>query len=362
MMMKIKARNFLFYLTAFVSITQSLFAEDFRRAWKEDSDPSNFDASYVKNFYSLPREGTVKHFPWTSTFFPSSLGGIAYRPQTEETPFRYRSPSREEVMKMSLAERERLSPAEKYDIWLGRFDYPTVYYELGRTTPKDPDWAGLCHGWAPSAINFHEPRDVTLVSKDGIEVPFTSYDIKAYLSYYQGEHGENEAKFLGIRCNGSGRGISKFRPSCRGVNAGAFHVAVTNEIGIRKKSFVFDRDPSYQVWNQPAVSYTYKIVKEKKGRFIGSAKGTKKRVFIKMSLIYTDEVGDSDWAALSSRGLKNVDTISYYYRLELDKHGQILGGKWKSSMRPDFLWQQDRPTFSGYYGDIETIYRASLKQ
>ncbi len=47
---------------------------------------------------------------------------------------------------MSLDDLKILSPAEKYDIYVGRYDYPTVQSEWKRTNPEDAHWEGLCHG------------------------------------------------------------------------------------------------------------------------------------------------------------------------------------------------------------------------
>src|SRR5574343_122515 len=59
-----------------------------------------------------------------------------------------------------------LSPAEKYDLYIGRTDFPLTNYELKRTgirTKKNiPEWEGICHYWAPASYLFDEPGPITV--------------------------------------------------------------------------------------------------------------------------------------------------------------------------------------------------------
>ncbi len=48
---------------------------------------------------------------------------------------------------------------------------------------------------------------------------------------------------------------------------------------------------------------------------------------------------------------------SYRYYLELDSNQKIIGGKWVSSERPDFLWRQEPPTFTGYFAGVAELFR-----
>ena len=43
--------------------------------------------------------------------------------------------------------------------------------------------------------------------------------------------------------------------ACSDTNAGAFHTAISNLVGIRKTSLVEDRAYDYEVWNQPVRGY-----------------------------------------------------------------------------------------------------------
>ena len=49
---------------------------------------------------------------------------------------------------------------------------------------------------------------------------------------------------------------------CRDLNAGAFHVAMTNLLGLQGRGFVEDRTFDYEVWNQPVKSYEVHTMEE----------------------------------------------------------------------------------------------------
>jgi hypothetical protein len=159
--------------------------------------------NYNYRFDSLPTSGNVDdaHMPWSDNYWESDWGGISLRwntltqeqldPEGTETldkfeQFRYTPPTREQVKAMSKEALTKLSPAEKYDILMSRYDYPTVTAERKRTSPTMEDWMGICHGWVPAAINNPEPAPTEATNKEGVVVPFGSTDVKALLSYYYG--------------------------------------------------------------------------------------------------------------------------------------------------------------------------------
>jgi hypothetical protein len=66
--------------------------------------------------------------------------------KSEPEDFHYHLYSKYELKDLTEDELMELSPAEKLDILSGRYDYPTVRSEWGRTSPNDEYWEGLCHG------------------------------------------------------------------------------------------------------------------------------------------------------------------------------------------------------------------------
>lgn len=171
--------------------------------WNSINDPRNMNPNYEYRFDALPFKGGVDdaHMPWSDNYWESDWGGISLRwvglPEAQLDPegtevldkyaqFRYLPPTRSEVMGMSKADLAKLSPAEKYDIAMGRYDLPTHRSERLRTSPNRPDWEGICHGWVPAAIHHAEPLPVEITNPDGLVIPFGSSDVKALLSYYYG--------------------------------------------------------------------------------------------------------------------------------------------------------------------------------
>ena len=124
-----------------------------------------------------------------------------------------------------------------------------------------PGWAGICHGWSPASIMTPAPkRSVTVISASGAPVIFYPSDIKALASAAWAN--SPPKNFLaGTRCNVGrpaedemGRVIDA---GCFDVNPGTWHMAVVNEMGLHKRSFVIDAQYDFQIWNYPLYSYHY---------------------------------------------------------------------------------------------------------
>ncbi|MES2962592.1 MAG: hypothetical protein V4760_01795, partial [Bdellovibrionota bacterium] len=121
---------------------------------------------YESRLDRLAKSGRAEIKPWSDTYWPSREGGAAYRWQSAgggkelTDPHYYRPHDSYALAEMSDESLAKLSPAEKYDIIQGRFDYPTVRKEASRTSPEMPKWHGLCHAVAIATTNFAEPRTV----------------------------------------------------------------------------------------------------------------------------------------------------------------------------------------------------------
>ena len=169
--------------------------------WNGTNNPKNMNAKYQYRFDALPLKGTLDdaHMPWSDNYWESDWAGISLRwmnlreqqldPEGTErldkyAQFKYSPPTRDEIRGMSQADLAKLSPAEKYDLLMGRYDFPTLKSERARTSPTRPDWDGICHGWGPAAIHYAEPLPVEVKNPDGVMVPFGSSDVKGLLSYY----------------------------------------------------------------------------------------------------------------------------------------------------------------------------------
>lgn len=330
-------------------------------AWNRQNDPLNLNGEYNRVLTELPLEASIETPPWSDSYWPSSRGGLANRwKDWSSDPFTAALKTKEEVAQLTEKELALLSPAEKYDIFIGSYDYPLTSHERRRTSPDAQGWEGLCHGWAAAAANFSEPKPVLVESAEGIKIPFGSADVKALLTFLQGEYSNERTRFLGARCNVDldTNPDAATRAECRDTNAGAFHIVISNQLGLRKESFVADVTRDLQVWNQPVHGFKSTIVSYQDPS-PGAAAGTVKEAVIETTMTYTVEVG-AMWDALIGTSGHSDSYESYNYRIELNANGVIIGGEWISDNRPDFLWIQKRARFSGFFRKMQSIYDASM--
>lgn len=358
-------------------------SSDTQEAWNQVNSPWIMSGSdTVTDFWNLPLSGEVAQKGWSDYYWPTYQGGISYRWLTKSKIY----PAFPRGYTNTVFALQ--SPAEKYDILLNRYDFPTVASERYRTrvmktipgtsefdpSYEIPAWEGLCHGWAPAAHNFKEPkRVVTVTVRGNNKVVFYPSDIKALLTYYQqyGGNRSTQTVFAGQRCNNDfsklqekyNRGeiswetLKAVRESeaCRDTNAATLHLALANEIGRAKRGFIVDITRDAEVWNQPVNSFESQITGARDGASDGAAPGTVKEVQIKTLMSYSVEVPQSTVAV----GAKE-QTVEFEYVLELNDRGQVIGGRWLSDARPDFLWRESTPTFQGYFRRIADLYQASI--
>lgn len=497
--------------------------------WDAANNPVTMMASanaFETRYSALPKSGRPERAPWSDNYWPTYQGGVAHRWNWDKTDkldrlearssdrlyrgqlddnedlqklrsevYGYSTYSKDQLMAMSEEERQAvirtLSPAEKYDIYRGDFEYTTVKAERERTgiqqTLRDnPDykqgktietWFGICHAWAPATILFKEPGALTVESKDQIKVEFGASDVKALLSHMIDVDNDQTRfnTFMGTRCNSdisqnnvtrldkeifgglesknnetvekaiealfketsidvavkmglvpyilayadtaeyaqkrfnevgaslrryanrnliedfnaavnrapkilALAGTDKLTPAerlegiresfrtngCSDTNAGAFHLVLTNIVGIQKQSFVADITRDREVWNQAAAAYTSKEVATYEGDKISptAAPGTVKEVEIATTFYYTGEMAPA-WEPFgngSALDRRYHLPLNYRYKIELDVNGNIIGGSWLSDSRPDFLWGAGNMVFSPEFSDLKRLYYKAIQK
>ena len=128
---------------------------------------------------------------------------------------------------------------------------------------------------------------------------------------------QSDYEILGERCeNTKLKESSPDYEACLDINPGAFHLALTNIIGLHGKALVADVSSNLEVWNW-AVKGFKTAVKE-----VSNVNG--QRVF-----------------AVKTKMTTTKATFSYEYNLETDPVGNITGGTWTGKSRtrhPDFIW------------------------
>lgn len=346
--MKKHGIHVIFFLALIGLISESAQAD----RWNGSNNPAIMDSGFTYQLDRLPNEGKLEILPWSETYWPSQKGSINVRwNQPEPQGFSYLSPRRDQIAVMSREELSRLSPSEKYDIYMGRYDYPLKEEVKGIATPSARWWAGLCDGWSTAALQYAEPMAVDATNPDGIVVPFAASDIKGLMSYAASQHFQVETRQVGSKCNGVGRIFKS--AACADINAGALHVVLANQIGLKKQGFVVERDPGNQIWNQPV--YGFKFQKMGSAQSRDGSYGVR----VQATLFYADELEKPEWLPVVGTDKFVEGKLEMDYVLDLDSGGNIVGGDWVGrSIHPDFVWlPMNHLVFTGYMDGINRLYK-----
>lgn len=267
----------------------------------------------------------------------------------------------------------RLSPSEKYDILVGdkNMTLTEKMWEQGKKYyTRDghvETWMGLCHGWAPASYMLPRPVSfATVLAADGKTfITFYPSDIKALATLLWAKV-DTSSKFIGGRCNEKSPAIDPqtgriLAGKCFDTNPGTWHLAVVNQIGASRRSMVLDATYDYEVWNQPIVGYRYRYFNPQTFSYSRSLAGasalrvgftndrfgkyrdreTESIVGIAMDISYIVETAP-DHRSSDSAQYDRVKTVRYYYDLEIDTLGNIIGGEWYQNAHPDFLWTPEK--------------------
>lgn len=325
------------------------------REWEDYSNPSIRSNSYEYSFARLPLSGSPHDTQklWASDYWPRKKGLINLRWNSRQPiGFKLNSPAKAEAMMMSQEQLATLAPSEKLDILNGDFEY-SIVKEVDKIADKGAAiWHGICNGWSPASVNHNEPTPKTLTSADGIRVPFGSSDIKALISYYYAYHHDvDSTRQMGKRC------MLGFGPGCDDdLNAGAFHVVLSNTLGLLGESMIADVERGRQVWNHAVNEYKTTVLEDNLAPAKDSAKGTYRRVHVKTDMTFVQAIKANSWYPTNG----TVDHINgvrnYEYTLDLDINGRIIGGDWKSKARPDFIWGMDKAkSFNGRFARLSEL-------
>ncbi len=323
-------------------------SDTYLEKWSGDSDPSNRNAidpyndpdllepDFERRFDALPRSGSAINKPWTDSYWPKNKGGISLRWQTNES-HTYQSPGRDEVMAMSEAELAQLSPSEKYDLFVGNYEYALNYRITSGNRATESSWQGYCHGWTIASMHFDEPQPVTVVNPDGVRIPFGSSDVKALLTIFQGEvvrstysvaeiPFKKETRVMGSLCLSN----EPTSPQCADTNPGSFHIAMANYLGIQQRAFGIDATTTYEKWNHPVFDYRTTLLERQRTNATG-ANAVAERLYIRSDVTYALEI-EPAWNPMNDSPEYPQKTKAYHYTLELDAAGNIVGGEWLTAL------------------------------
>jgi hypothetical protein len=342
--------------------------------WDKYNNPRYFSKIIKKNlvtsFADLPLQAHLvdDRYGWSETYWPSNLGGIAYRwNHPDPKPFRYKFYHKEELKVMSEEELSWLSPAELYDIAMGDYKYSLTKKVLKKYSSQDLWWEGICDGWSLASSHYPEPDVNVITNKDGIKVTFGSSDVKGLMSMHDAFNSKGLYARVGRKCNVRGKvqdeasiqdGNIGFpqenyakKPECADVNAGAFHVVIASMIGLNSKGFVADVDRFNDVWNQPITGYESTVIGNVVLTPMDRENNIYQKIHLKTKMIYSEELNFFDPVLKEMVGIVSKNPVTgtssqlfdfkdYDYILELNKDGEITGGEWLSETRPDILWMK----------------------
>ncbi len=330
--------------------------------------------------------------PWTSSYWPDSLGGITNHYHDRAfptvgswleliTPY---SSNRKDWWKLHARNTsnwrsmfqseivEKFSPTEKYDLAMGdvnftltkNIDYEIQYrYEFKQhpetgvwnRNPGLASWSGICDGWTAASLHLPRPvRPVEVLSPIGNKViTFYPDDLKALASQLFARSNQwIGIERVGNRCRErkpkTDHSGSPMKGECRDIDAGLWHALVMNRIGIDQRGFIIDVDNKMAVNNHPVYGYQvsyFNPITGKWGNLLESAvplSGIRDGKQMLRNPLATRLVGVSmnldvlnyDWPTGKSTDSPANDLqktkIRYVYDLELDDQGEILGGEFRS--------------------------------
>lgn len=362
----------------FDEVRKNLLLAEINRA----NEPSRFlqTNSYIKNIKKMEvsdlMAARLSEIPWSADYWAIANGVLGARNFDNDflnlgdwlTRFEYtKANNYVEIYRTENTESINvLSPSEKYELVVGDLngELTKLMWEEGRRYydefGKVETWMGICHGWAAAAYMLAKPEhSITVPGFDKqSNVKFYPSEIKG-LATHLWANARFPIRFMSQRCtekepeiDENGRVIDS---KCFDTNPGAWHIAITNHLGIGRKSFILDATFDYEVWNQPVYEYSYSYynlvtneethelskavtpIGDYKDDFFKQYRSEKAKyiVGIAMKVAYVVEVG----AQASDTALKDqLNFVDYYYDLELDENLDIIGGEWYTRLHPDFIW------------------------
>lgn len=240
--------------------------------WGPSDDPDIFSSDLKYRLDELPREGEAASIPWASSYWPTYEDSINFKwdgASSRSPAAKYGEAFGVEGVEDAVS---RFRGIDSHASGTACTEDSQCKSELAEKCAKRdghdegrcvPTWFGICHAWAPASILVPEPKHPVTVN--GVE--FKVNDIKALVTLV---HDNVVNKFASLRCNDNdgadGIEYDEYgRPKsghCIDTNPGTFHLLVTNYLGLKRQSFVYDRQYDYQVWNQPIRGFQVTTMRE----------------------------------------------------------------------------------------------------
>lgn len=284
--------------------------------------------------------------PWAGNYFPMTKGGLAHRwagPPEQKKKTKEQWQQQADLDKLSPEEISRLSPAEKYDLWVGDKELSVTRHELNYRGPLRPtpvqDWEGFCNGVRCAGINLPEPTaPITVKNPNGVEITFQPADLKALAgaSYF---YVENYAQ-IGTP---SAKGAAEAQP-----HPVVFDIALRAYLADNKKAFVIDSNLGPEIWNESVIGYKREVkraaVSSLWRRFMNPGVHSVVRVSTQLETLGEISIENSNKPTKEAVAAgKMMKTTKLSYLLYLDKNGRAVDGRWENGSLGgqrgvDFAW------------------------
>lgn len=286
----------------------------FKQWWEQDLE---------LKLAELPADGKTPDFriPYSGHDYPDKIGGTIHAMHKYDQAYHRGRPLAAEYERRDVGGHR------------GRFgfdDEPVRRGLFGRILasrgPRTPGWYGHCNGWTAAAIRHAEPEKS--VSRNG--VVFTPADIKGMLAEI---YMYSATEFLG--------GIDP------AINPATLHLTLTNWIGRGSHPVGMESALGEVVINYPI--YAYKAtIRELSDR----------QSEVKMMCRYTLNTPQE-----YQKGPRATQLIYFHYVLDLDKEGNITGGRYYGdSQAVDMLWTPLKPVQGGEKGNERGNPHLSVKE
>lgn len=361
----------------------SIYTESHPKTWEpyvnmsQARDALNTEVgSLIYKLEELPKEGNTQVFPWPSSWWPTYLDSVNHKwdPSQPSATAKYAAATGQDPKELEDA----VSLEYGIDSHKGETcttdadcsDSKGLRMQCGRRTGADegvciPWFEGICGGWAAAAFMVDMVEGpVVFSTADGVATEFDTNDLKglASLLYYEA----SGDVYLGARCDFAVEDIPRDpygRPddeNCRAMDPGAFHVVLTNFVGIHGQSIVDQRTFALEIWNQPVYAYrvtsmTDVTAAEANALVDPELEGWIEYQFnddathfvaVDLDLRWVPEVEPMPANANNVEVGANTHLDKYSYVLELDSDGNIIGGEWTGASiwnHPAFLYMPTAP-------------------
>lgn len=338
----------------------------------------DLQGGYEFKLSELPIKGGLRKID-TPYLWPDEFGGLAHRRRalTRKNKFGYKLFEEVEVYNLESTVFSSLSAAEKFDIYGGEFDYPTVASEFGRTAVLKslhgheshqqgfivPDFIDLRkYVAAVLSLGNYDVSSKLAMSSSNLSL-FFSYDEIVGLAALHFYMNSGKFDFLGSSCDFD---FHKVRDTyfVKYMNAETYDFEKYVS-GLRQ----FDENSKCQPYISPAVFHLIlanelgfdgekrRIVIENIDDFF-TIRGLINDYEMKYTNRSTREVDVSVQISLTIFGDQSGKELTYVYTLQLDDDGRIVGGRWLSKPMHAFLWSANSfPEATGTFSRLNELFR-----